>query len=523
MRFQVIPNGSRTPDEGRDVGYLWMDNWDDWFEFSTLFVLTYFDTEGVKHDLGGVKIGQFEMADKQRRPELPLEFDTLDIRFFSLGQDAEYYEAIGKLDAETATNLLVGLKDIVADEELYERAREERVTGTSLMRFVSERTIVGQFRRLVAGGARLTDYSFRYQGPAQIDPEFAPITLAFEVVPSSKPPSNIHVVIGRNGVGKSHLLNAMSRALVEEEDIDKNGVFIDDSGDLEGLKSPFANIVSVTFSAFDDFPLVRKSRNVAKSVGYINIGLRKRLRRAKDDGNAEFITQTQQPDDLTQDFIASVKACTTGQQRRERWRRVLHTLESDPIFEEADVAALLNLNSDDLGTSAGRLFRRLSSGHKIVLLTITKLVERVEERTLVLMDEPEAHLHPPLLAALIRALSGLLINRNGVAIVATHSPVVLQEVPRSCVWKLRRHGGGAIIERPEMETFAENVGRLTHEVFGLEVTRAGFYKMIAEAIGDHDNFHDVVGKFDGEIGLEGRALISVRIAARDNANEGGLG
>lgn len=84
------------------------------------------------------------------------------------------------------------------------------------------------------------------------------------------------------------------------------------------------------------------------------------------------------------------------------------------------------------------LFGKLSSGHKIVLLTITRLVETVEERTLVLLDEPEAHLHPPLLSALVRALSDLLINRNGVGIIATHSPVVLQEVPRSCVWKVRR-------------------------------------------------------------------------------------
>jgi predicted ATP-dependent endonuclease of OLD family len=176
------------------------------------------------------------------------------------------------------------------------------------------------------------------------------------------------------------------------------------------------------------------------------------------------------------------------------------------------------VDADDLGRQAGRLFRRLSSGHKIVLLTITKLVERVEERTLVLIDEPEAHLHPPLLAALIRAVSDLLINRNGVAVVATHSPVVLQEVPRSCVWKLRRHGGGAVVERPEIETFAENIGRLTHEVFGLEVTRSGFYKMIAEAIGPDDDFEDVINKFDHELGLEGRALISVRIAERDAAD-----
>lgn len=47
-----------------------------------------------------------------------------------------------------------------------------------------------------------------------------------------------------------------------------------------------------------------------------------------------------------------------------------------------------------------------------------------------LIDEPEGHLHPPLLSAFVRALSELLVNRNGVAIIATHSPVVLQEVPR---------------------------------------------------------------------------------------------
>jgi predicted ATP-dependent endonuclease of OLD family len=68
---------------------------------------------------------------------------------------------------------------------------------------------------------------------------------------------------------------------------------------------------------------------------------------------------------------------------------------------------------------------------------VTRLVESVEERTLVLLDEPESHLHPPLLSAFVRALSDLLVNRNGAAIIATHSPVVLQEVPRECVWRLR--------------------------------------------------------------------------------------
>lgn len=41
---------------------------------------------------GGVKIGQFQMQEGQRRPTIPDEFDELGEEFFSLGQDDSYYE-----------------------------------------------------------------------------------------------------------------------------------------------------------------------------------------------------------------------------------------------------------------------------------------------------------------------------------------------------------------------------------------------------------------------------------------------
>jgi predicted ATPase len=190
-------------------------------------------------------------------------------------------------------------------------------------------------------------------------------------------------------------------------------------------------------------------------------------------------------------------------------------LQADPIFADAQVASLVDVEDNLFAKQAGHLFRKLSSGHKIVLLTITKLVEKVEEKTLVLMDEPEAHLHPPLLSAFVRALSDLLINRNGVAIIATHSPVVLQEVPASSVWKIVRHGLVARADRPEIETFAENIDVLTREIFGLEVTRSGFHKMLADAVGDLNSIEAVIRKFDNEVGSEGRALVSSLIAVRN--------
>jgi hypothetical protein len=143
------------------------------------------------------------------------------------------------------------------------------------------------------------------------------------------------------------------------------------------------------------------------------------------------------------------------------------------------------------------------------------LVELVDEKTLVLLDEPEGHLHPPLLAAFIRCLADLLVKRNGVAIVATHSPVVLQEAPRSCAWKLRRSGAVAAAERPTIETFGENIGILTREVFGLEVTRAGFHRLLTLAVNqDRLSYEAVVNRFGGQLGTEGRAIVQALIAER---------
>ncbi len=515
MRFRVLPNNSRTPDAGKDIAYLWTDNWDDWFTYRTLYVLTYFDAEGTKHFLGGVKIGEEGMAKGQPRPSLPEKFSRLPRRFFSLGQDVAYYSSIAALPPNISQELLLALRDVVADDVQFRRVLDEDVMGVSLLRNVTVRSIEGQFRRVLNGDAALTGYSFRYDGPMPTDADIDRVALEFSVVPESKPPTNIHVLIGRNGVGKTFLLNGMTRALVtSDKNPDGDGIFTDTDYTAVTGDSPFANIVSVTFSAFDDFALLPERRNALKGVRYSHVGLRKRVK----DKNDEWVAITRDPADLATEFSNSAQLCALGD-RSARWLKALLALEADPIFSDADVAALVAVPESEFVREANVLWKKLSSGHKIVLLTITKLVEKVEERTLVLIDEPEAHLHPPLLSAFVRALSDLLIHRNGVAIIATHSPVVLQEVPKSCVWKIIRHGLAARGERPTIETFAENVGVLTQEVFKLEVTRSGFHRMLSEAVGDSQSIAHAVGKFDGQVGAEGRALISGLIANRDAGEE----
>lgn len=504
--FTVLPRGTRPPIDQRDAAFLLEDDWDDWFKFNTLYSLVIFDADGERHALGGVKIGQFGMAEGQRRAAIPESFDQLDERFFSLGQDDSYYDDLNALGPTTRGRVLDGLRDVARDPSLFERALEEKVTGTSLLRSVDRSTVIGQFNRISMGGVRLTSYEFSYTARRRTG-RVTPLTLEFTVAPESFPPTNVHVLIGRNGVGKTTLLNDMALAIVDEDaDLADVGAFSDD--ELDG--TTFTNLVSVTFSAFDPFDPLPSRQDKSEGVRYAYIGL-KHVGRDKE-GKAK---PPKTPDALSADFTASVLICRQGA-KVTRWRRALEMLQADSIFRDADVSSLAasNLEDEIVKADARRLFRKLSSGHKIVLLTITRLVETVEEKTLVLLDEPEAHLHPPLLSAFIRALSDLLINRNGVAVIATHSPVVLQEVPASCVWVIRRSGKRSVAERPEIQTFGENVGLLTREVFGLEVTHSGFHKMLREAVDELPNYRQVARRFGNELGDEARAIVQALLAAR---------
>ncbi|MFN3549179.1 MAG: AAA family ATPase [Mesorhizobium sp.] len=522
MDFQVIPHRSVISKSEHNKVFLVVDNWDDWFKYSTMYVALYVDRNGEVHRIGEVKIGQFGMKDGQRRPNIPDAFTALDDNFFSVGQDDSYYQIVNDLGDTFRETYLEAMQDVAKNAELFERALKESVTGVSLLRSVSDQSVRGQYRRMAQGGARLTEYAFSYTPPPWGKGNIPP-TYNFKVHPESYPPTNVHVLIGRNNVGKTYTIEQMTNALVQPE-VGNYGDFVWNSLDEIGLEDSenFTNIIAVTFSVFDQFEPLPNRENKLASVRYQYIGL-KHIGKG-EGGKAK---PPKSADDLAADFGQSVQLILTHAAKRDRWRRALSLLESDPIFQQAEIWQLIEEMEvleakferreafNQLRKSARDLYSKLSSGHKIVVLTITRLVETLEERSLVLIDEPEAHLHPPLLSAFIRSLSDLLVSRNGVAIIATHSPVILQEVPRTCVWRIWRTGREKRIERPASETFGENVGTLTQAIFGLEVTNSGFHKMVSDAVDANLNYDEVLARFHGQLGDEARAIARSLIAARD--------
>lgn len=504
MLFEVKHNGHQPSSLETNKSYLIIDNWNDWWEFRTMYDLVYVDNSGKVNNIGKVKIGEFSMEEGQDRPNIPVSFEQLDEDFFSVGQSDYYYENLNNISGLVREEILTALNDMALNAEIFEKAIGEYVTRRSILRDISNTTVKKQFRRIANGGARLTRYEFTYT--ASKDPEALSeaMELSFEVTPESNPPTNIHVLIGRNGVGKTRLIKNMITAITTSE-ADDVGLFFAD----EPASSLFANIVCVAFSAFDEFP---DDNYNSASIPYIHIGLPHNI-----DENQEL----RELDLLVNEFAESLKICLGGS-KYQLWEKTIKILESDPIFNESGVRDLTAFKYDAVTRrekaftrKASAIFRRLSSGHKIIILTLTKLIQTVEEKSLVFLDEPEGHLHPPLLSAFIRALSDLLINRNGVAIIATHSPVILQEVPKSCVWKLRRTGREAVAERLEIESFGENIGALTSEVFGLEVTYSGFHKLLIDAVEKYGSYNRILSHFNNELGMEARGILKALLAANE--------
>ncbi|TPJ64469.1 AAA family ATPase [Mesorhizobium sp. B2-6-1] len=506
MIFTVIPRSDTFPKSGQNAVFLRIDHWND-YSFITMFDVLLFDEQGTSFELGNVKIGFVgQTTSISTYSTLDRTFDELPDTYFSVGQDESYYRVLGQsVSPGLRDAVLDGLRDVVIAQSNFGRASGEEVFRVSLLRSISTPTIEGQFRRVLNGGAPLDDFDFGFNRPQS--EEVAGIDLVFKVIAGSKPSTNVHALIGRNGVGKTTLLNEMTASIMTPASTAARFYGVSMFGRTEIQRSYFSSLISVAFSAFDPFTPPQEQSDPERGTCYYYVGLKD----IEDASGTLFKSLTT----MRQECVTSLTECFSDRGKRARWTEAIATLESDENFARMNLKALVELSGEALKERAGLLVKNMSSGHAIVLMTISRLVAKVEEKSLILLDEPESHLHPPLLAAFTRALSQLLHNRNGVAIIATHSPVVLQEVPRSCAWVITRSQLSMRADPPTVETFGENVGVLTREVFGLEVVKSGFHRLLTEDVAQGETYDAIVAEYNDQLGMEARGILRAMIADRD--------
>ena len=470
-----------------------VDNWDD-YGYKTSFNAYYYDGDGKQTELGTIKIACTNMHSGKITEYMPKKFMKLGIEFYSLWQSPKSYKIISDLNNKLKINIYELLNDISYNKELIDVHREERVLVDSLFRFSSEFIVRTQYHRIAMGMAELTRYSFTYHIIGNEDVE-----LNFDVNPDGYIPSNIHIIIGRNGTGKTTLMKDMVKSIVEKQE-EKYGRFSYQDDDLPFKDydlGRFERVICVSFSPFDDFSFVDTYKDMSIPCDYIGTS------KKSNKGVLECIRDQ---------FGESYIICINDVFKKRDLKDVISILNCDPVFNSYDILSIIDeANIDDIMN----IFDSLSAGHKVVLAILSCCISKIAEKTILFIDEPENHLHPPLLAALIRALSVLLKKRNGVAIVSTHSPIVLQEVPRQCAWILNRNGEYVKAKRPTYETFGANVGSLMSEVFGYEMKNSGFITLIKEVVEKSDDYDTAIETFNYNIGDDGKIMARIMFGLKE--------
>ena len=142
---------------------------------------------------------------------------------------------------------------------------------------------------------------------------------------------------------------------------------------------------------------------------------------------------------------------------------------------------------------------RLSSGEQELLNLLSRLYygitikpqkfHNISSPRILLLDEAEIGFHPDWQREYVKMLTEFMCYmrvRAGVdfqIIITSHSPIILSDVPVSCVNFLRREGEVTELVSNERETFGENVFRLYRRAFFMENGLVGeFAKMKIQAL-----------------------------------------
>ncbi len=487
MRFFVQSYGANRPQHASyPFVVLTNDYWDD-YSYKTLFHVVIYLSKIKTVDLRNVKI--LQLNQESGRTEVGREFDFLDDSYCSLGQELAYYESLLTLPEGIRNEYLTALRDAAADASIRKRFEHEEGFATSLLRWGTAERALEDAPAILLGSKESEaglELSFHTRFGAN------DFSLNLNYCRSEDLPGRINAIIGYNGTGKTRLLSNLAWVSRADRRSRNSKEMIERYGYFKPEKLRFGGVVAISYSAFDTFDLPSSNREETQ-FGYTYCGLR---RHSKEDDRPGL----KEVQDIAVEIASAIARIDTPD-RRKSLEDALQPLREEPSFKRAGYE--LNILSDNEWREE---FDLLSSGHKISVNIIVQLIGALQQRSLVLIDEPESHLHPPLLAALMRGITIALESHKSFAVIATHSPVVLQEILGCYSHVLRRYGDRNSVEEPEIETFGENIGLLTRHVFNLDNSRSDHVGVLKE-LASHLSIEEIEELFENGLSSQARALI----------------
>lgn len=462
LPIDMLPNEIKIYVDSTPENYpsfrLNQSTWDD-FGYKTRYDLYYYsDLQDWKY-IGEVKI--MKKGEKITYGHLPTQFDTLTNEYCSLGQDLSYYRNMKKYLGNRYKDVLYALMDSACFSLIADKFQSDSVFRVSLLR-EREADRALQFAQYeLAGYDYKQDCSFVFRAEMPYyKGHYFNVKFNFGSVYREDNLNRIIAVIGNNGVGKTTLLSQMAEVLIKGDDTRFNP------------QVPiFSKVIATSYSIFDDFCKIQGT-----SFNYVYCGMQTEKHRLMDE--EELAARRRMSIEL-------IKNKDFGNKTLKRYLQRLIAVD------------LLNQMFDSDGKFSEKKYQSvhewLSSGQTMLMNLVIEILAHVRQNTLILIDEPEVHLHPQGITEIVRMIDSICKDYNSCCLMATHSPVVIQELLSRNVIVMDREQDGSPLVRPmRLESMGENLTTITQDIFGRNNKVPLYVDKLRELVDSHNSIEDVL-------------------------------
>lgn len=464
---------------------IYNDNWND-YGYHTLFHMLFCDERGKVCEIGSLKIYNRALDEPNSVSSstsiyLPNKIETLGKEFCSLGCDLNFYRNLKKTFPFEYAEILRRLRDMAVDNEIYSVFKNAIGVQKSLLRESSSEKALHEAKYVLENNKLVAkDISFKcqYKAPYSIND----VSLCFNFKKQDYLPYRICAIVGKNGTGKTQFLSQLAGALSGLSGTDTCGITFEDK------RPPIDRVMSISYSVFDGFNKVRGDQSIHS---YVYCGLQ------TENG---ILTQSE-----IQHNFRSAYSEIINKGRFDDWENIISVVleaEHQDILNQIESYNFRNIN--------------WSSGQHIMISTMTELVCNIERESLILFDEPEIHLHPNAIANVMRMFSKLLDKYDSYAIFATHSPIILQELPSKNIQILEKIDNTVAARNPLIECFGDNISQIISDVFDVTETES-YHKQVLKRLSKEVSEEDVYELFSGHLSLD--AKIYLKTLYRGNHND----
>lgn len=420
---------------------------------------------GQHINLGLLKIISYDT--KSTTEILANQFTKLGKEYCSLGENIEYYKNIKNFFGKHYLTILKAFNDVAFFPQISESFENAYYFKKSLIRFDEQEQLMRQARYIIDNYDLSNLYSFEYIYRPSYSDNIEPLKIPFNFNDNSILPDRIYALIGENGVGKTQLVSKLPIDLA-------NNVL-----DTFTPKVPlFSKVIAVSYSVFDDFKIPESS----SKINYVYCGLRQ-------EKNGEKYTLTK--GDLKERFFNSIQKVQKSK-RFDRWCEIVenffpnNTVDRWKIWNESEFEYELNI------TEISNSLNKFSSGQSIFVFILTEILANIRYDSLIIFDEPETHLHPNAISQLINSIHLLVKKFQSYCIIATHSPIIVQGILSKNVYVVRNENDVLSAKHPSIETFGENLTKITDDIFGARDTTSQFKNELQILINKGYSYNDII-------------------------------